>query len=137
MATERGGNLNLLDLVEPIREAPLYTSWRNPVPPEWFSVNKHAYTLVDQEALYGSLQFSTNYGRTGAETVPDPTDVATVTNMGRFRQGVDAPVGPTDGAATVRTFLRTASESLAVPTDSSAVFRNSGALINPMIDTYP
>jgi hypothetical protein len=137
MAVERGPNLNLLDQVEPIRDSPLFNSWRNPIPPEWFTINKRAYTLVDQEALYGSLQFSTFYGRTATVTISAPTITAVLAQMGFLRGAVNALGVPSDSIVTTRTFYRSAAHTIDPPQDVAFVLRNSGSLINPMIDTYP
>ena len=137
MTIERGPNLNLLDLVASPRQTPLFSSWRNPVPPEWFSTNRGAYTLVDQEALYGSLKFSTFYGRTGAEALSTPTDIVATTGRGYARGKTEVPAIPVDSAVSTRNFFRTGSESTAVPVDVVAGVRNSGALVNSMIDEYP
>lgn len=138
MATlERGPNLNLFDNVEPIRESPLYTAWRETVPPEWFTVNRRAYTLVDQDVLYGSLLYSRAYGRNQTETLSAPTDSAAVVAFGKFRTGGDTLFVPVDTASTGRTFTRRGSESLAEPVEATRSVRNQGALVSPMIDDYP
>lgn len=134
---ERGPNLELFDHVGSIRDEPLFASWRNPVPPQWFQANARAYTLVDQEALYGTLTFARVFGRTASEVLSAPTDVANITGRGRSRSGVENPNVPADVAVSQRNFIRNASESLATPVDTGVKFRNSGALINPMVDEYP
>lgn len=136
-ALERGPNLNLFDQIEPIRESPLYNAWRDPVPPEWYTINRRAYTLVDQDALYGSLLYSRNYGRTSSETLSSPTDVAIVAATSKLRLAGDGLFVPTEGVGTTRTFIRSGVESLAEPTESLRSVRNQGALVSPTIDIYP
>lgn len=79
MTIERGPNVNLDDLNPDVRDDPMFTSWRDPVPPEWFSANQRAYVLVDQDALYGSLSFAKYLSRSGSDTVTTPSDSATRT----------------------------------------------------------
>lgn len=136
-SVERGPNLNLLDYVEPIRESPLYNAWRDPVPPEWYTINRRAYTLVDQDALYGSLLYSRNYGRTASETLSAPTDAAVLVAVGKLRLAGDSLFAVVTAATTGRNFFRSGTESLAEPTESNRSVRNQGALVSPMIDDYP
>lgn len=136
-AEERGPNLNLLDAIEPIRESPLYNAWRDTVPPEWFTINRRAYTLVDQDAIYGSLLYSRNYGRTAGETLSAPTDAAVVAALGKIRFGGDTFFAIVESIATVRTFARTGVESLAAPAEVTRGVRNQGVLVQPMVHDYP
>ena len=136
-ALERGPNLNLFDYVEPVRESPLYNAWRDPVPPEWYTINRRAYTLVDQDALYGSLLYSRNYGRTSSETLSSPTDVAIIAATSKLRLAGESFFLPVEGVVTTRTFYRSGVEALAEPTESLRTVRNQGALVSPMVDDYP
>lgn len=77
MSGGRGPNVSVEDFVRSVREDPMFNSWRDPVPPEWFNANKGAYSIVDQDALYGSLVFSRYLGRSVSETVTTPSDSAT------------------------------------------------------------
>lgn len=135
--TERGPNLNVLDLIEPMRESPLYTSWRLPVPPEWYSSNRRAYTLVDQDALYGSLLYSRNYGRAADDTLSTPVDTAVLVSTGYLRTSGESFFDPAESTVTTRTFVRTSSEALAVPEESTRLLRNSGVLVQPIVHDYP
>jgi hypothetical protein len=136
-AEERGPNLNLLDSIEPIRESPLYNSWRDPVPPEWFTINQRAYTLVDQDALYGSLLYSRAYGRTAGETLAEPTDAAVVAALGKIRFGGDTFFAIVESIDTTRTFTRTGTDSLTEPAEVTRGVRNQGVLVQPMVHDYP
>lgn len=136
-AEERGPNLNLLDAIEPIRESPLYNAWRDPVPPEWFTINRRAYTLVDQDALYGSLLYSRNYGRTAGETLAEPTDAAVVAALGKIRFGGDSFSAIVESIDTARTFIRSGIESMTEPVEVTRGVRNQGVLVQPMVHDYP
>lgn len=137
MAEERGPNLNLLDYVEPIRDSPLYNSWRDPLPPEWYTINRRAFTLVDQDALYGSLLYSRNYGRTSSDTLGSTADTAVLAALGRFRSGGDGLFVPSEAVVTTRTFIRSGVESVPAPTESTSAIRNQGVLVQPMVHDYP
>jgi hypothetical protein len=136
MATvERGPSLNLLDYIEPIRDSPLYNSWREPIPPEWFSANRRAFTLVDQDALYGSLLYSRQYGRTASETLDAISDAAVIADIGKIRFGVDSLAEPAEGVSTYgREFSRSGLDTLDATVDAGRSITNQGALVKPMID---
>lgn len=134
MTVDIGPNVGITDLVLPIRKDPEFTSWTNPIPPEWFSATKKSYELVDQEALYGSLVWARAYGRTAAETVPTPTDVANVVGWGFFRSAIDISDFPVETAVSARAFIRGAVEVLPEPQDSAQRIGSLSRLVKRPVD---
>ena len=134
---ERGPNLNVLDATAPLSSNPLYNSWTLPIPPEWYSANRRAFTLVDLDALYGSLLYSRNYGRTASDTVDTPTDVATLAAFWITRGFIDVVAEPSETNTSARTFIRIGDESVTAIIEDTHLIRTQGALVSPIVDIYP
>lgn len=101
MADERGPNVNQEDLVPSVRDDPMFSSWRDPVPPEWYSANQRTYVLVDQDALRGSLSFARYISRSVSETVTSASDtvVRTIAYARAISEVIDPPIVSTGGRA--------------------------------------
>ena len=134
---DRGPNIGLGDLNHAVRDDPEFSQWIRPIPLEWYGESKRAYTLVDQEALYGSLRFSRFYGRNAADTIAGPTDVANRGKITMLRNGIEVIGVSGDSNVTTRNYIRNGIDGLAVPGEGAGTFRTSGALVNPMIDKWP
>jgi hypothetical protein len=134
---DRGPNVGLSDLVIPIRRDPEFITWTNPIPPEWFSATAASYTLIDRQALYGSLVFARSYGRNGSETLPGITDTATRGLVGFNRSGEEITDVPGESVVTTRAFFRSGVEVLDPPVDTAQRISQFGGMVNPIPDTFP
>jgi len=154
---QRGPNVSSFDAAVPITEDPLFTTWAQPVPRDWFLAYRQFPSLVSV-AGPTVTEFARFYGRPTTEVVPTPTD-ATVRVLSAVRSliqtarglvwiggfgdgafgdgafGGTTGEGPTAYDTAVRqvSFFRSTGEVVPAPTDSAVALKlmaNPTGLVN-------
>lgn len=74
--THRGPNLSYYDHDVPIQDDPMFTTWRKPIPYNWYSISKR-YPLLPVEGIPNVTEFARFYGRPTEDQVSGVSDGAT------------------------------------------------------------